>query len=42
LDQKTNPLLTHMSSAAGYWIVRDFPIVPLKQVVGVARLPDWM
>jgi hypothetical protein len=42
LDQKTNPLLTHMSSAAGYWIVRDFPIVPLKQVVGVARLPEWM
>lgn len=42
LDQKTNPLLTHISSAAGYWIVRDFPTVALKQVVGVTRLPDWI
>ena len=42
LDQKTNPLLTHISSAAGYWIVQDFPVVKPKQVIGTARLPEWM
>ena len=42
LDQKTNPELTHISDAAGYWIVRQWPVVPLKQVVGVTKIPDWM
>jgi hypothetical protein len=26
----------------GYWINKDFPVVKPKEVVGVARLPDWM
>ncbi len=25
LDKKTNPMLTHISDALGYWLVRDFP-----------------
>jgi hypothetical protein len=29
-DQKSNPMLTHISSALGYWLVRDFP--PVKNL----------
>jgi hypothetical protein len=42
LDKDTNPDLTHISDALGYWINKDFPVVKPKEVVGVARLPDWM
>ena len=27
LDKKSNPLLTHISDAVGYWLARDFPAV---------------
>lgn len=27
LDQKTNPLLTHISDAVGYWVVKEYPVV---------------
>lgn len=40
LDKKTNPQLTHISDAFGYWIVRDFPPVNTSRA-GVARV-DWL
>lgn len=42
LDQDTNPMLTHISDASGYWIHWDFPIVPARIAIGTARLPDWV
>jgi Terminase-like family. len=36
-DQDTNPMLTHVSAALGYWLVRDFPPVHLKNV-GFGRM----
>jgi hypothetical protein len=36
LDKKSNPLLTHISDALGYWIVQDFPPVR-REAVGVMR-----
>ncbi len=38
-DQASNPLLTHVSAARGYWLVRDFPPVS-KARAGFARLGD--
>lgn len=40
LDKKTNPELTHISDAFGYWIVRDFPPVNASRA-GAARI-EWM
>lgn len=40
LDKKTNPQLTHISDAFGYWIVRDFPPVNTSRA-GAARV-DWL
>jgi hypothetical protein len=31
-DQKSNPMLTHVSAALGYWLVRDFPPRKLERV----------
>jgi hypothetical protein len=42
LDKKSNPLLTHVSDALGYWIHKEWPLAKPKEVVGVARLPDWI
>lgn len=40
LDKKTNPMLTHISDALGYWLVRDFP--PVSQVrAGMDRV-EWL
>jgi hypothetical protein len=36
LDKKTNPLLTHISDALGYWVERDFPLYR-REVIGLAR-----
>jgi hypothetical protein len=36
LDKKTNPLLTHISDAFGYWVEREFPSVS-RQTIGLAR-----
>ncbi len=36
-DQKSNPMLTHVSAALGYWLVRDFPPKRLTRV-GLARV----
>lgn len=38
LDQKTNPMLTHISSALGYFIVREFPVAKPTVALGVARI----
>mgnify|MGYP003393123579 CR=1 FL=1 len=40
-DQKSNPLLTHISAALGYWIVRDFPPVPMGGH-GFARIERFL
>jgi hypothetical protein len=42
LDQKTNKELTHISDAAGYWIVRDFPVVKPTVSIGAERIERWM
>jgi hypothetical protein len=41
LDKKSNPMLTHISDAAGYWVHRDFPVVPLVMPVGSAMMEQW-
>jgi hypothetical protein len=33
-DQKSNPMLTHVAAALGYWIVREWPVVQRKVTVG--------
>ena len=38
LDKQSNPELTHLSDALGYWLVRDWPVVS-TQTVGVGSLP---
>lgn len=40
LDKKTDPTLTHISDACGYWIVRDFPVLSMGRA-GEARV-DWL
>lgn len=42
LDKKRNPLLTHTSDNWGYGLHREYPPVRPKEVIGVARLPEWM
>ncbi len=40
-DQKSNPMLTHVSAALGYWLVRDFP--PRRQErVGMAHIEAFV
>lgn len=36
-DQDGNPMLTHVSAALGYWLVRDFPPVSIVRA-GTARM----
>lgn len=38
-DQDSNPMLTHISAACGYWLVRDFPPV-LKTGMAWANIND--
>lgn len=40
LDKKTNPALTHLSDALGYWLVRDFPPVSVARA-GMMRA-EWL
>lgn len=40
IDKKSNPDLTHISDAFGYWIVRDYPTV-VKTAAGLARA-EWL
>lgn len=40
LDKKSNELLTHISDALGYWVVRDFPLV--RQTRAGAMHVDWL
>ncbi len=40
-DQKSNPMLTHVSAALGYWLVADFPPVH-KRVIQSARLEQFI
>jgi len=40
LDKKSNPELTHLSDALGYWLVRDFPPVSLTRAGGMSV--DWL
>jgi hypothetical protein len=40
-DQKSNPMLTHISSAFGYWVHREWPPVT-KTTGGAAYLPQLM
>jgi hypothetical protein len=42
LDQDTNPMLTHISDASGYWIHSDFPVVKVEAAVGRARIERVM
>lgn len=42
LDQKTNPMLTHVSSALGYWVHADWPVKHVIQAVGRARVERWL
>jgi hypothetical protein len=34
LDKKTNPMLTHVSDAFGYWVHREWPVKHVAQAVG--------
>jgi hypothetical protein len=36
IDKRSNPALTHLSDAFGYWIVRDFPVVTRGPVAAAA------
>jgi hypothetical protein len=36
LDKKSNPTLSHISDALGYYIAKEFPIIP--QTVAVREL----
>lgn len=38
LDKKTNPLLTHISDALGYYVHREFPLVKPAITLGSMRL----
>lgn len=38
LDKKSNPMLTHVSDAAGYWVHRDFPVAKPAERFGMARI----
>ncbi len=40
LDKKSNPELTHLSDALGYWIARDFPVVMKTRAGGMSV--DWL
>lgn len=42
LDKKSNPILTHVSDALGYWIHRDWPVQHKVQSVGMARISRWL
>jgi hypothetical protein len=39
-DQDSNPMLTHVSAALGYWLVRDFPPAPHNRAGGMTV--DWL
>jgi len=42
LDQDTNELLVHVSDAAGYWIVKDFPVVkPSAVFASITADTSW-
>lgn len=41
LDKKSNPALTHLSDALGYWIVKDFPVVTPPVRAGGMSV-DWI
>jgi hypothetical protein len=40
-DQDANPLLTHVSAALGYWLVREWPVVKPTPGAGVMNV-DWL
>ena len=40
LDKKRNELLTHISDAFGYWVVKDFP--PVTVAKGGAARVEWL
>lgn len=40
IDKKSNPELTHLSDAFGYWVEREWPSKS-RITVGTAMLPDW-
>jgi hypothetical protein len=42
LDKKSNPMLTHVSDALGYWVHRDWPVKHVTQSVGRARVERWL
>jgi len=37
LDKKSNPALSHISDALGYYVSKEFPISSSKMVVGSAH-----
>lgn len=41
LDKTSNRELTHLSDALGYWLVRDFPVVPPSVRGGASRV-EWL
>jgi len=42
LDKKTNPMVTHISDAAGYWVHKDWPVKTVQAAVGRARVERWL
>lgn len=40
-DKKSNPMLTHVSDADGYWVAREWPVAR-KSTGGAAHLPHLM
>lgn len=42
IDKKTNPALTHLSDAFGYWIVREFPVVKRGPLVAAEWREEWL
>jgi hypothetical protein len=42
LDKKTNPMITHVSDALGYYVEREFPVVKPIVPVGSALVERWL
>jgi hypothetical protein len=42
LDKSSNPMLTHVSDAAGYWIHREWPVQKAKAKAGGLWVPELL
>jgi len=42
IQKPAGETITHASDALGYLIAKEFPVSKPRQVIGTARLPDWI